>query len=160
MKTFKYKYSKLTTGFIYAGLVLAVAAFGLNIYSVATENINEAANPAFDIIRYILLFGVSVALFVILISLIASSYYSVDEKYFKTSFGVIKSKYKLEDIDSIILDRETNKLSLYLKNESFIVVAVKPDWYDEFITAILAGNPNIEYSIKSKENSPDDEPKK
>ena len=160
MKIFKYKYSRLTTGFIYAGLELATVAFGLNIYSVFTEKVSESANPTFDIIRYILLFGVSVALFVILISLITSSYYAVDQKTFKTSFGIIKSKYNLEDIDSVILDRETNKLSLYFKNESFIVVSVRTDWYDEFITAILAGNPKIDYSIKSKENSPDDEPKK
>ena len=160
MKTFKYRYTKLTTGFIYAGLALAAVAFGLNVFAVFTEHISESAIPAFDIIRYILLFAVSVAMFIILISLLTSSYYSVDEKTLKTSFGVIKSKYELENVDSVILDRTTNKLSVYFKNESFIVIVVKPEWYDEFITAILEANPKIDYSIKSKENSPDDEPKK
>ena len=159
MKIFKYKLKKWAYAAIYAGLALSVAAFGLNIYSVCTEKVMQTANPTFGIIRYVLLFAVSIALFIILISILTGVYYSIDEKYFKTSFGIIKSKFELKEIKAVILDRETDKLTVQFKNDNFIHVVINHDWYEEFIDALLKANPEIEYSIKSKENSPDDQNK-
>lgn len=158
MKTFKYKLKRWAYALIYAGLVLSGVAFGLNVYSVCTEKVMETANPTFGIIRYILLFAVSIALFIILISILTGVYYAIDDKYFRTSFGIIKSKFELKEIKSIILDRQTDKLTVQFKNENFIHVVINNDWYDEFIDALLKANPEIEYSINSKENSPDDKP--
>ena len=92
-------------------------------------------------------------------SLLFSSYYSIDGQTFKTSFGIIKSKYDVKKIDSIVLDRETNKLSVFFNEHTFIVIAVKEEWYEEFINELLKANNKIEYTINSKENKPDDENK-
>ena len=46
----------------------------------------------------------------------------------------------------------TNKLSVFLKNNTFFVIVVKEEWYEEFIDTLCKANPSIEYSIKSKEN--------
>lgn len=160
MKIFKFKYSKIATAFIYLGLALAATAFALNLYYLLTEGIDGAYNPAYPIIRYVLMFFVSILLAVILISLLVSSYYAVGDGVLKTSFGIIKSKYKLTDIENIILDRETNKLILQFKTQTFISVVVKPEWYEDFVNALLEKNPDINYSVKSKENTPDDNEKK
>lgn len=159
MKVFKYKFSKLTTVFIYLGMVLCVVGLGVNTYFVATCDISSAANPVYPILQYSLMYLIPAVLIVILISLVVSSYYQITDKYLKSSFGVIKSKYDIENIDTIALDRNTNKLSVHFKDDTFIVIVVKEEWYQEFTDALCAANPMIEYTINSKENDIDSDKK-
>lgn len=159
MKVYKFKFTKLTLVFIYLGLALAAAAFGVTLYNVISGSYKNSANIVYPLIGYAAMFFVSVLLFIILVSLLISSYYSINDKILKTSFGIIKSKFPIENIESIILDRKTNKLSVNFKDKSFIMIVVKPEWYEEFINDLLSRNSSIEYSINSKENSPDDPPK-
>ena len=160
MKVFKYKFTKVTTILIYAGIFLCALCVGLNIFSIVSSDLSSSANIVYPVIQYTLMFLIPLALAVILVSLLVSSYYSIDEKWLKTSFGVIKSKYDLKDIKTLLLDRTTNKLSVYFNNESFIVIVVKEDWYDDFIDALCSANDKIEFTINSKENKKDDEEKK
>lgn len=160
MKTFKFKFTKLTTIFIYVGIALAVIAFGVNTFFLFTEGLGGADNIVYPILRYSLMYFISVLLFVVLLSLLLSSYYSVDGKTLKTSFGIIKSKYDVNKIESVLLDRTTGKLSVYFDDNNYIMIAVKEDWYEDFTDALLAANPKIEFSIKSKENTPEDSEKK
>ena len=105
------------------------------------------------------MFLIPAVLLVILISLLVSSYYSIDGKTLKTSFGIIKSKYDITKIETVLLDRTTNKLSVYFNDNNFIVIVVKEDWYDDFIDALCKANTNIEFSIKSKESNDDKDDK-
>lgn len=154
MKVFKYKFTKLTTALIYVGIAMCFIGFGINVASIIINGV-KTANPVYPVIRYVLMFFIPTVLLVVLVSLLISSYYSIDEKYFKTSFGLIKSKYEISQIETVILDRNTNKLTVHFKNNSFIVVVVREDWYNEFIDALCKANRNIEYSIKSKEPKDD-----
>lgn len=159
MKTFKYKFTKLTISLIYIGIALCFVGLGINIYSVVTSNIGESANMVYPIIQYSLMFLIPVVLLVLLISLVLSSYYSIDEKTLKTSFGIIKSKYDIKEIQAIVLDRTNNKLTVYMKNNVFFVIVVKEEWYEDFIDTLCKANPEIEYSIRSKENDNDKDKK-
>ena len=158
MKIFKYKFTKLIYALIGVILVLSVAGFAITLWQVIDFGI-DTANPTFTIIRYILMFIVTIALIVILISLLISSYYAVDakSKTIKTSFGFIKSSYDIKTIDTVMLDRTTNKLTVVFEDEHFIVIVVKEEWYEDFVQAILDVNPKIEYTIKSKTSTNDDE---
>lgn len=160
MKMFKFKFSKLTTVFIYVGIILAVASFGVTLYNVIKADYIYSDKAVYSIIGYVAMFIVSVLLLVILISLLLSSYYSVGGDEFKTSFGIIKSKFKISDIEKVMLDRSSDKLAVYFKNNSFIMVVVKPEWYEDFVNELLKCNPQIEYIINSVKNSPDDQLKK
>lgn len=159
MKIFKYKFTKLTISLIYIGIALCFAGLGINIYSIISSDIGKSANIIYPIIQYTLMFLIPIVLLVILVSLILSSYYAIDDKTLKTSFGIIKSKYDIKDIQTIILDRTTNKLSVYLKNNSFFVIVVKEEWYEDFIDTLCKANPQIEYTINSKENDIDNDDK-
>ena len=110
------------------------------------------------------MFLIPIVLLFILISIIVSSYYSIDGNILKTSFGIIKSKYDISTIDTVLLDRNTNKLTVYFKNNNFVVIVVNEEWYDEFIDALCKANRSIEFSIRSKEpedkNDKDDKKKK
>lgn len=156
MKIFKYKFSKLVITLIYAGIVLSVVGLGLNVFLIITDDVAASANLIYPIIQYSLMFLIPVVLLVLLISLLCSSYYAIDEKTLKTSFGIIKSKYKIEDIKTILLDRATNKLSVFMNNNSFFVIVVNEQWYEDFVTALCRANPCIEYSINSKESDGND----
>lgn len=160
MKNFKYKFTKLITILIYVGIALCFIGLGVNVYSVINADVSSAANMVYPIIQYTLMFLVPIVLLVILISLLISSYYSVDGKILKTSFGIIKSKYDISEIETILLDRTTNKLTVYFKNKNYIVIVVKEDWYDEFIDALCKANGEIEFSIKSKESDGSDKDEK
>ena len=158
MKKFNFKFSRTILVFIYIGIALAVIAFGVNTYFVFSQGVGEE-DKIYPIVRYLLMYFVSILLFVVLVSLKIASYYSVDEKYLKTSFGIIKSKYEIAKIEAVLIDRTNNKLSVYFEDKSFIVIAVNDEWYEEFTDALLKVRPEIEFSIKSKESGADDDKK-
>ena len=159
MKTYKYKFTKMMTAFIWTGIALSVVAFAVNTYFVIAEGIGSAANAVYPILRYTLMYFVSVAAFVILLSLILSSHYQITGTKFKTSFGIIKSTYDIEKIESVVLDRNTKKLSVFFDDKNFMVIVVKQEWYEDFIDELLKANNKIEYTINSKQNDIDGEKK-
>lgn len=144
---------------IIIGMVLSAAGFAINLVNCIKNGTANAVNPLYPILQYSLLFFATVALFSILVSVLVCSRYSVDDKYFKTQFGFIVSKYKLTTIETITLDRKTDKLTVTIDDGNFIVIVVRQDWYTDFIDALLKANPKIEYSIVSSDNKPDGEKK-
>lgn len=149
MKKFKYKFSKLMTALIFAAMALSVAGFALNLVYCIKNGTSKAADPVYPILQYTLMFLVTVGLFVLLISIYVSSCYIIDDKYFKTKFGFIVSKYDINLIDSVVHDKKTGKLTVTFENGQFMVIVVKQEWYNDFIEALLAANRKIEYSIIS-----------
>lgn len=149
MKSFNYKFTAVKKGLLIAGLVLSVVGFGINLFFLLRNGISSAADPVYPILQYALMFLVTVLLFTLIISMLVSSKYIIDDKYFKIKFGLIVSKYELEKIDSVVLDRKTDKLNVTFDNGEYAVIVVKQDWYNDFIEALLAANPKIEYSIVS-----------
>jgi hypothetical protein len=138
-------------GLMIAGLIVSCAAFIVNLIYCIKNGVQYYADPIYGYLQYGLMFFVTVALFVIIVSILISSYYEVTDKYFITCFGLIKSKYAIADVEEITLDRNTNKLSVTFANSTFIVIVVKEEWYNDFVSAIIAVNPKIEYSIISED---------
>lgn len=149
MKKFNYKFSKLIKGLIIAGIALSVAGFAVNLYYCIATGIKGAADPVYPILQYAIMFLVTISLCAILISILVSSCYVIDDKYFKTKFGFIVSKYELEKIDSVVDDKKTGKLTVTFESGEYTVIVVKQEWYNDFIEALLAANRKIEYSIIS-----------
>ena len=156
MKKFKYSFPRLTLILIIAGLAVCLAGFIVNLYVCITQGISYAVNPALPIVLYILMFFITIVAGGLLVSVLCSSYYSVNKKTLRTAFGFIRSSYDVKQIDIVVLDRETNKLMVYFKDESYIIIVIKPSQYTDFVQAILDVNPSIEYAIQSVENTPDD----
>ncbi|MCD8295170.1 MAG: hypothetical protein LUE27_08020 [Clostridia bacterium] len=158
MKKFKYKFNTVTYVLMGLCLALAVVALILNTYYLCKNGISSAANVVYPILQYALTYFVALAVLLLLISLLISSYYSVTNEYFTTCFGIIKSKYKVQDIDYIVLDKSNPKkkdrLAVYFNNETYIVVVVKPEWFDAFTDALMEANPSIRYDIESGEPKP------
>lgn len=139
-----------------AGMALCVIGFAVNLYYCVTNGVKHAADPVYPIMQYVLMFFVTVVLFALLLSIMLRSAYVIDGKTFKTRFGFITSRYDVEKIDGITLDRKTSKLTVSFSSGEFIVIVVKQEWYDEFINALLEVNPKIEYTVNSLENNDSD----
>lgn len=153
MKTFKYKFTKLMKALMILGMALCGIGFGVNLYYCITNGARHAADPVYPIMQYVLMFFVTVVLFTLLLSIMLRSAYIIDGKTFKTRFGFITSKYDVEKIENITLDRKTNKLTVTFTSGEFMVIVVRQEWYDEFITELLLANPKIEYNVISLDNS-------
>ncbi len=139
-------------GLIIAGIVLSIAGFTVNLAFLIKDGISKAADPVYPILQYSIMFFVTIALFVLLVSILSCSSYIIDGKTFKTKFGFITSKYDAEKITVITLDRKTEKLTVTFENGEFIVIVVRQDWYEQFIDELLKANPKIEYTVNSLEN--------
>lgn len=63
-----------------------------------------------------------------------------------TRFGVISSCFNIADIVEIHFFTKTRKLTLYFKNNRYIVISVKEEWYRDFIAELLKRNKSISYS--------------
>ncbi|MCM1439120.1 MAG: hypothetical protein NC131_07935 [Roseburia sp.] len=153
MKTFKYKFTKVMVALMILGMVLCGVGFAVNLYYCITNGISHAADPVYPIMQYVLMFFVTVVLFALLLSILLRSAYVIDGKYFKTRFGFITSKYDTEKIEGVLLDKKTNKLTVNFTSGEFIVIVVKQEWYDDFISALLEANPKIEYTVNSLDST-------
>jgi len=105
-----------------------------------------------------LLIAISLFCIVIIIALLVKSQYIVDDTHYTTQFGFVISRFPIKDITALVLDMDTKKLTVYM-GEQFSVLSLSPEWNDEFIAALRAVNPDIEFSFTLADKEKD-EPKK
>lgn len=151
MKVFKIKFSKKIKWMIYAGVALCIVCLAMNIVSMCISDISAAAKPIYPILGHSFTLVSTLIVATVLISLLTSAYYSIDNNNLISSFGIIKSKYRIKDVESISLDRATQKLFISLKNSGVISILIDTLGYEEFIDELLKNNNDIEYTINSKE---------
>lgn len=99
-----------------------------------------------DILKYPFLIAVCLFCIALITALLIRSVYIIDGEYFYTQFGFIKSKFAIKEITSLLLNRETQKLTLYF-GEQFFVISIKTEWLERFVRAMLAINPDIDYGF-------------
>ena len=153
-KTFRFQLNKRTIFFAILGMLLCVAGIATSIWRLSTEKIEGLT----DALQSPLLIAVCIFGLVVLISMLVRSQYLVDGKDITVQFGIIKSKTPIESVTAIEMDTDTNKISLYT-GESYTVISVNKAWNDEFVKAIQAVKPSIDYSIVLVKHKPKDEEK-
>lgn len=146
---FPFKLGKLTVALCILALILCVVGVTLSIWRISNEGINGIT----DALRNPFVILVCLLCALIITALLIKSQYVVDETNFTTQFGLIKSKTPVKSITAIEEDREKGRLTMYF-GEDFSVVAVKKEWNDDFIHALLQVNPEIDYSFTMTENKP------
>ena len=152
MRTFRFKFSKTIILLQIAAMVLAAAAIVYTAYRMATVGFGSASL----IIQYVVLLLFGVLALVIFSAMLIRSVYVVGKKEIVLRFGLIKTVYKIKDIESIRLFSKTNKLVLYFKNEKYTVISVKPEWFNDFIREVLSHNLNIRYDVSITDKDEDE----
>lgn len=141
-QTFKIKFSVVIILLCVAILLLCALGIALSVLRILQEGIHGVT----DALKSPFLIAVCLLCIVIVVSLLIRSQYVVTDEHFITQFGLIKSKFVIKNITSLLLDRQTNKLSVYF-GEEFTVVSTSPAWQEQFVRALLAVNPDIRYGF-------------
>ncbi len=105
-----------------------------------------------DVIKYPFLIAVCLLCILLVTAILVRSQYVIDGKRFITQYGLIKSKFEIQEITAITLNTDEQKLTLYF-GEPFLVISVSPTWNEALVRAILDVNPNIDYSFTLTEKN-------
>lgn len=164
IKTYKFRFSPLMIAVFAVGIALCAACFSLTSWQFIefVRGIRGDISSAWEWIKYLLLYFVSILLAVLLIAMLIRSRYSITEKYLVTQFGIIFSKYEIKKIRSVSLTSGTKKLNVYFDDfkNRFITIVVKEEWYDDFIRTLTSVNDRIEFDFVSPEQNKNDKTKK
>lgn len=150
---FKFRFTKTVIGLAIAVLILCSVGIALSIWRIVAYGLNGAG----DLLKSPFLILVCVFCISLVVSIFVCSRYIVTEEYFITQFGFIKSKFLMKDMTSILLNSDTNKLTVYMGEQQYFVLSIDPAWNDAFIAALRKANPNIEFSFTLAEKKDGEE---
>lgn len=153
MKTYNFRLSKLVLALLIAALAASFGGIGFTAYRIYRLGFSTVLLG----IQHVVILIACVLLIVILVSILIRSCYKITDKEVLLWFGIIKSAYKIADIESVHLFTKTNKLVLYFKNERYTVIVVKPEWYNDFIKELLSKNSKIRYDVSTTDGTEDDD---
>ena len=125
-----------------AVIILCALAIAISIWRICQFGIHEFT----DVIKYPFLILVCLFGIALILSVWLKSEYIIDNEYLWLKYGFISNRYHVKDITSIVQDTDLHKLSIYF-NEQYSVITIEPDWFEKFVRALLAVNPNIDYSF-------------
>ena len=145
---FKITFSKSIYLLCVAVYVLCLAGIALSVWRIIKFGIHGFN----DIIKYPFLIAVCLLCIVLVTAILIRSQYVVDKQYLITQYGLIKSKFAIKDITAVTLDSDSQKLTVNF-GEPYTVISVSPAWNEQFVRALLAVNPSIDYSFTFSENT-------
>ena len=149
---FKYQFTPTLIILSIAVILLCLAGMGVSIYRIAKFGLSNVS----DMLKSPLLIAICLFCIAMMISVLAKSQYIVDETYYTTQFGFIKSKFPIKDVTKLELDTDTQKLTVYV-GEQFSVLSLSPEWNHEFVTEIREVNPDIEFTFTLTETNDKEE---
>ncbi len=144
---FKYKFTKTMLALAVGAIVLCLAGLCISVYRLATYGVHGFS----EALQSPLLILICLFCIALIVSILLKSQYVVDETYYTTQFGFIKSRFLIKDVTSMVLDSDTKKLTVYV-GEEYSVLSLSPEWTDDFIKAIQDVKPDIEFSFTLTEN--------
>ena len=147
-KIYKIQFTKIIIALAVAVLVFCTVGIGFSIYQITSRGIGGF----YDILKYPFLILVSIFCIALVIAILVKSQYLIDHVYLTSQFGFIKSQYEIKKITSVVLDMDTNKLTVY-SGEEFFVLSLHKDWNEAFVRDLIAVNPSIDYSFTLSDNN-------
>ena len=130
-------------------LLILVAVFSLagiawNIYNL----VYFLYAGALKIITYSLLICVTIALFILAVSVIFFGRYTVSDKELTMHLGLFRNKTNIDDIVQITHFKKSDKLVVYFLDAKFSVLLIAPSEYERLVLCLRAKKPSIIYDTK------------
>lgn len=144
MKKFRFQYPTIVWVLTSIILVMCTLGFCWNVFNL----IELSWSNTVKIFSYVAIATITFGLTVFSISLLVYGKYVIKNGFLYTFFGFIRTKINISDIVGITLFKKTNKLVIYLKEQSYSVIVISPDKYDAFTLALLEQNKQILYDTK------------
>ena len=142
-------FSKTVIALMIAVVILCFIGIGVSIWRIAHFGIKEFI----DVIKYPFLIAVCVFAIVLVICVWTNSKYVIKDKTLTLCYGFIRSKYDVKDITAISQDNDERKLSVHF-GESFMIITISKEGFETFVRALLAMNPDIDYSFTFSNDTP------
>ncbi len=141
-KYFKYQLSKTMIALAIAVILLCGAGIGVSVYRIVAFGIHGFT----DTLQSPFLIGICLLCIVIVVGILVKSQYVVDDRYYYLQFGFVKSKFAISDVTSLELNTTTNKLTVFI-GEEYSVLTLNEKWREEFIAALRAVKPQIDFTF-------------
>ena len=148
-KNFKFRFTPLMIILAIAVFILCAAGIVLSGWRIHNQGIHGFN----DALKSPLLIAICVFGIVVVAALLIRSQYVITEKELIVQFGIIKNKFNVAEFTSILLDTDTQKLTIYM-GEAFFVVTTNPMWNNDFVQALREVKPEIEFSFTLTEGNP------
>ncbi len=145
-KIYKIKFTKAILALAVAVMVFCTVGIVFSIVQI----INHGIIDFYDILKYPFLILISIFCTALVLAILIKSQYIIDQQYLTSQFGFIKSKFDVKKITAIILDTDTNKLTVNC-GEEFFIISLDKEWNEAFVRDLLAVNPHIDYSFTFSE---------
>ena len=139
---FKIKLTNTMLLLCVAVFVLCATGIGLSIWRIQKFGVNSFN----DVIKYPFLILVCLVCIALMIALLIKSQYVIDDTYFYTQYGFIKSRFIIKDVSALVYNTDEKKLTVKF-GEEYVILAVDPAWQEELVRAFLAIKPEIDYSF-------------
>lgn len=146
MKKFSYKFSKFGLVVLIIGLVSAALCATLNIIRLINLLQSDIAATK-DFASTGLSIAIGLAGIIIIIPVLASSAYELDNNNLATRMGIIKTKIKMSAITRVTLFKTSSKLVVFYNQSDYVAINIAPESFDEFIDALKSYNKKILYAI-------------
>lgn len=140
--SFKFRFTPLMLALSVLVLLLFGGGIAISVWRITKTGVhsfNDVLKSPFLIA--ICLFGI-----VVVVAMLARSRYTVTKNELVMQFGLIKSRFPVEKFTSVVLDTDAQKLTVYI-GEEFFVVTTNPAWNNDFVQALRAVKPEIEFSF-------------
>ena len=143
-KYFKYKLTKSMIAVAVIAILLSLGGLVLSVYRLVISEFDEVT----DFITHPLLILACLFCLALTISILYKSQYVVKDQEYVMQFGFIKSTYKIKDITKVVYDTDTKKLTVF-SGEEYSVLPLCESWQEEFVQALRAVKPGIDYTFTS-----------
>ena len=142
MKKFKFKFSGFVFFLLSVVLIVCFISLALNVYNL----IHYIKTPLFKVLPYILYIVITLFLIAVVLGIMLFSSYSLKKGNLYVRFGFFVSKTKVSDVIGITHFKKSDKLVIYFKDQTFSVVVIAKEKYDDFVLILRELNKSIFFS--------------
>ena len=144
MKRFNFKYSLMVWLLLSVVVLFSIGGLVWNAYALVeywSINILKSVSSIVLILLCLLLAVLS-------LSIMIYGKYVIKGKNLYACFGLVKTKYEIEEIVEITHFKKSNKLVAYFNDQKYTVIVIAPIDYEEFILGVRKINPKIVYDTR------------
>lgn len=152
MRKFRFKYPTVVWVLLAIVFALSIAGLVWNIYNfmsfVNTDTIKTALYSIIILLNaFLVILTVSVAVYGI---------YVIKGDILYSYFGLVQSKFDINDITEITHFKKSDKLVVYFSDAKYTVIVIDKTDYDDFVVALREVNRKIIFDKKIEgEDTPD-----
>ncbi len=144
------------------GFALCAASIGFSTWQFVEFLRNGNLQSPYEWLKYILWYGASLGLAVLIAGLLIRSRYTLTADTLTVQFGFIRQKFEIKKIYSVHLFRGAKKLAVYFDDfhTDYIAVVIREEDFDAFVRALTERSPRIAFTFSTAEEEAEFKKKK